>query len=502
MDSTDEIGRVARAFDQVHAEAVRLAGNEAHAARQPQRDVHQPVPAQRAADRPADPDDRRTSSRTKTTPTGCPACSPWTTWSPGCAATRRTCWCSPARSRCASGASRCRSRTWPGPRRRRSSSTAGSCSTSSRGSWSPGRPRPTSCTCSRRSSRTPPCSPPGTPRCSSLARKCPAAGCCSRSGTPGSASPPTRLAEMNWRLDNPPRRRRVGVQAHGAVRGVPAGGAARGASQAAGGGTAGRVRPGLAARQPHRPGVAPVHRPAVAAAREGVVHRAGASAAARLAGRAGADLRPLAPAMGEPDMDGELPDGAMQTAAAAGGRSDWFRAKRPSGSAEQLPPPPPPPPPPVPAQDRDYAGYLASGTPVQAYDTPLEPFDTPLESFDTSGAQGWTLPAGDSWDDGGWRVAETMPPPSTGGQTTAGLPTRVPGANMFRPARRRLGAPSRRPRRPGRLNSSRPRGRAPRRRGRQNARAGASADSSSAAAMPRPARSARKRSAQEEGASP
>ncbi|MFZ0079745.1 MAG: hypothetical protein WAL13_11610, partial [Trebonia sp.] len=132
-----------------------------------------------------------------------------------------------------------------------------------------------------------------------------------------------------------------------------------------------------------------------------------------------------------------LPDGAMQTAAAASGRSDWFRAKRPSGSAEQLPPPPPPPPPPVPAQDRDYAGYLASGAPVQAY-------DTPFESFDTSGAQGWTLPAGDSWDDGGWRVAETMPPPSTGGQTTAGLPTRVPGANMFR---RQDGgwAPSRRP---------------------------------------------------------
>jgi hypothetical protein len=141
--------------------------------------------------------------------------------------------------------------------------------------------------------------------------------------------------------------------------------------------------------------------------------------------------------MGQLDMDGELPDGAMQTAAVASGRSDWFRAKRPSGSGKQLPPPPPPPPPPVPARDRDYAGYLAGETSVQAY-------DTPFESFDTSGAQGWTLPAGDSWDDGGWRVAETMPPPSTGGQTTAGLPTRVPGANMFR---RQDGgwAPSRRP---------------------------------------------------------
>ena len=59
VQSTDEIGRVARAFDQVHAEAVRLAGQRGAAAQQPQRDVHQPVPAQRAADRPAGPDDRR-----------------------------------------------------------------------------------------------------------------------------------------------------------------------------------------------------------------------------------------------------------------------------------------------------------------------------------------------------------------------------------------------------------------------------------------------------------
>ena len=43
--STDEIGQVARAFDQVHSEAVRLASNEASAAEQLQRDVRQPVPA-------------------------------------------------------------------------------------------------------------------------------------------------------------------------------------------------------------------------------------------------------------------------------------------------------------------------------------------------------------------------------------------------------------------------------------------------------------------------
>ena len=62
-------------------------------------------------------------SRTRTTPTGCPACSRWTTWSPACAATRRTCCCWPAMRARASGATRCRSRTWHGPRPRRSSTT-------------------------------------------------------------------------------------------------------------------------------------------------------------------------------------------------------------------------------------------------------------------------------------------------------------------------------------------------------------------------------------------
>ncbi|HJZ07154.1 MAG TPA: nitrate- and nitrite sensing domain-containing protein [Trebonia sp.] len=252
----------------------------------------------------------------------------------------------------------------------------------------------------------------------------------------GIGIPPTRLAEMNWRFDNPPLVD-VSVSRHMGLFAVSRLAARHGV----------RVRLQAAAPQ----GVsALVWLPASLTGRESrrYIDRRSRQLAKesftvlglggrRLAGRAGADLRPLAPAIGQLDMDGELPDGAMQTAAAASGRSDWFRAKRPSGSGEQLPPPPPPPPPPVPAQDRDYAGYLASGTPVQAY-------DTPFESFDTSGAQGWTLPAGDSWDDGGWRVAETMPPPSTGGQTTAGLPTRVPGANMFR---RQDGgwAPSRRP---------------------------------------------------------
>ncbi|MGH3216453.1 MAG: nitrate- and nitrite sensing domain-containing protein, partial [Trebonia sp.] len=222
----------------------------------------------------------------------------------------------------------------------------------------------------------------------------------------GIGIPPSRLAEMNWRFDNPPLVD-VSVSRHMGLFAVSRLAARHGV----------RVRLQAAAPQ----GVsALVWLPASLTGRESrrYIDRRSQQLAKesftvlglggrRLAGRAGADLRPLAPAIGELDMDGELPDGAMQTAAAASGRSDWFRAKRPSGSEKQLPPPPPPPPPPVPAQDRDYAGYVASEPSVQAYDTPFEPFDT-------SGAQGWTLPAGDSWDDGGWRVAETMPPPSTG----------------------------------------------------------------------------------------
>jgi hypothetical protein len=251
----------------------------------------------------------------------------------------------------------------------------------------------------------------------------------------GIGIPPARLAEMNWRFDNPPLVD-VSVSRHMGLFAVSRLAARHG------------VRVRLQAAEPQ--GVsALIWLPASLTGRESrrYIDRRSRQLAKesftvlglggrRLAGRAGADLRPLAPATGQLDMDGEVPDGAVQTAA-AGGRSDWFRAKRPSGSPEQLPPPPPPPAPPVPAMDRDYAGYLASETSFQAG-------DASFQAYDTSGGQGWTLPAGDSWDDGGWRIAETMPPPSTGGQTTAGLPTRVPGANMFR---RQDGgwAPSRRP---------------------------------------------------------
>jgi hypothetical protein len=87
VHSADEIGEVARAFDQVHREALRLAANEA-ALRGNVNAMFVNL-------------SRRSQSlveRQSRTPSGWRACSRWTTWPPGCAATRRTCWCSPART--------------------------------------------------------------------------------------------------------------------------------------------------------------------------------------------------------------------------------------------------------------------------------------------------------------------------------------------------------------------------------------------------------------------
>ena len=91
--SADEIGQVARAFDQVHSEAVRLAGNEAmlrssfnamfvNLSRRSQSLI------ERLA-RTIDSLEQNEEIRI-----GCLPCSRWTTWSPGCAGTPTT---SPAR---------------------------------------------------------------------------------------------------------------------------------------------------------------------------------------------------------------------------------------------------------------------------------------------------------------------------------------------------------------------------------------------------------------------
>ncbi len=66
-----------------------------------------------------------------------------------------------------------------------------------------------------------------------------------------------RLAELNGRAGHHAGDRRVGVQAHGAVRRIAARGAARGKGPAAHRVAAGALRPGLAARHPRRPGKPP-----------------------------------------------------------------------------------------------------------------------------------------------------------------------------------------------------------------------------------------------------
>jgi len=241
----------------------------------------------------------------------------------------------------------------------------------------------------------------------------------------GIGIPPTRLAEMNWRFDHPPLVD-VSVSRHMGLFAVSRLAARHG------------VRVRLQAVTPQ--GVsALIWLPASLTGRESrrYIDRRSRQLAKesfnvlgpggrRLAGRAGADLRPLADQL---DMGGDEPDSLVGTAAAAaGGRSGWFRAKRPSSQDEQTPVLPPP----GPVPDFDYASVPAGNTPFAAYGT--------------SSALGWASAGesgGDSWD-GGWRIAETMPPPADGGQTAAGLPTRVPGANMLR---RHDGgwAPSRRP---------------------------------------------------------
>ena len=94
VTSGDEIGQVARAFDQVHAEAVRLAGNEALLrSRYNAMFVNLSRRSQSLIERLVRMID--SLEQNEEDPAGCPTCSRWTTWSPACAGTPRTCCCSP-----------------------------------------------------------------------------------------------------------------------------------------------------------------------------------------------------------------------------------------------------------------------------------------------------------------------------------------------------------------------------------------------------------------------
>ena len=91
VTSTDEIGEVARAFDQVHREAVRLAADEAmlrgnlnamfiNLSRRSQSLIERQLSLIDSLEQ-SEQDSGRSA-----------ACSGWTTWPPVCAATPRTCW--------------------------------------------------------------------------------------------------------------------------------------------------------------------------------------------------------------------------------------------------------------------------------------------------------------------------------------------------------------------------------------------------------------------------
>ena len=126
LHTRDEIGEVARAFDEVHREAVRLAAEQAalrgnvsamfvNLSRRSQTLVERQLHA-----------DRRAGERRAGPGPAWRTCSSSTTSPPACAATARTCWCSPARSRAAARSGRCRWSTCPRRRCRRSSTTSGS----------------------------------------------------------------------------------------------------------------------------------------------------------------------------------------------------------------------------------------------------------------------------------------------------------------------------------------------------------------------------------------
>ena len=195
----------------------------------------------------------------------------------------------------------------------------------------------------------------------------------------------------------PAAHRRVRVPAHGAVRGVPAGRAVRSADPAATGNSAGPVRPDLAARHARTPGKRP---------RCGRAVTASSRAPARLltAGR-----RPAGR------------DGIGQPATGRGG-SGWFRAQRsserhargtsPSTSVLAA------------AGRAPAAGQGEPATPAwQAFGTPAASTAAPSIPAPSIAADGLLA--------SGPPARQAPAPPVAAGRTTAGLPVRRPGANLF-----------------------------------------------------------------------
>ena len=109
VQSEDEIGELAQAFNDVEAVTLQVAQEQSAAAAQGHgRPVREPRPPQPEPGASVSSSCSTTSSATSTTPPRSTRCSSSTTWPPACAATRRACSCSRARSSRASGSSRSR----------------------------------------------------------------------------------------------------------------------------------------------------------------------------------------------------------------------------------------------------------------------------------------------------------------------------------------------------------------------------------------------------------
>jgi len=215
---------------------------------------------------------------------------------------------------------------------------------------------------------------------------------------------PPRLNEMNWRLDNPPLVD-VTISRHMGLFAVSRLAARHG------------VRVRLRAASPQglsvlvwlpgsltgRGSPRYIDQRSRQLAQESFTALLGAGSRRRRASRA--QQAPLAGVTGQFAAIGEQPDAAPPAAAMApdAGTSSWFRPKRPSGGAQG-------------GWDAGHAGPAGGG-------------------WRTAESPGAPVPGGRAadagWTDSGWRIAETLGPPVRGDQTVAGLPTRVPGANLF-----------------------------------------------------------------------
>ncbi|MBV9380732.1 MAG: nitrate- and nitrite sensing domain-containing protein [Streptosporangiaceae bacterium] len=237
----------------------------------------------------------------------------------------------------------------------------------------------------------------------------------------GIGIPPSRLSQINWRLDNPPLID-VSVSQHMGLFAVSRLAARHG------------VRIRLRAATPKGLS-ALVWLPGNLTGRETAQHRKRSLQLAedssfvqlRVGGRR-TPGRHAAP--GPHAADGGGRDGAEQATAGAGRTSNWFRAKRPSSRGAR-------------GTDVSARGaglsVAAAGMPAHsAADTSpqampgIPAHDAPDGTARSApGLPARQPPGPDSWTDHGVRAAETARTPVRGDRTAAGLPSRIPGANLI-----------------------------------------------------------------------